>query len=127
MHDSVQITFMFLFVHYLDFFACVVLLFVCFVYAYDKKAFLGLLSHCCQWNELPTVTLMYEEESCSGLVSRQTFCTKDCVEQQKMVYSCSCKAVHRQQSARVPQLFASSLFICPCTYIFFGLKYCTAV
>jgi Ni,Fe-hydrogenase I cytochrome b subunit len=75
-----------------------------------KKALLGQLSHCCHWNELPTITLMYEEESCSGLVSRQT-CTKDCVQQQKRVYSCSCKAVRRQRSTRVPQLFASWLFI----------------
>jgi hypothetical protein len=77
---------------------------------FGKKAFLGHLSHSCQWNELPTVTLMYEEESCSGLVSRHT-CMKDCVEQKKRVYSCSCKAVRRQRSTPVPQLFASWLFI----------------
>jgi hypothetical protein len=39
---------------------------------FGKKAFLGQLSHCCQWNEMPTVTLIYEEESCPGLMSHQT-------------------------------------------------------
>jgi hypothetical protein len=39
---------------------------------FGKKAFLGQLSHCCQWNEMPTVTLIYEEESRPGLMSCQT-------------------------------------------------------
>lgn len=30
---------------------------------YGNKAILGHLPHFCQWNELPTVALMYKEES----------------------------------------------------------------